>query len=160
LIKRGYTEKSLSAIWNSMNNIEENDDGMRTKDDYFVGVDGEIANDVPLKFIRNLKNPEDISTDLVSSVIMFADMAINYKNKQAIDSVLKVLRYNMEDATRTTNKKKYVWFGENVKSNEQSIKMFDSMMNSHMYGNQWVGKNKEGGPSKAKIATFKTVDAF
>ena len=34
------------------------------------------------------------------------------------------------------------------------------MLNSHMYGNQWTGKNKQGGPSRTKIATFKTVEAF
>ena len=161
IIKRGYSEKSISAIWNSIFRIEANDEDMRTKEDYFVGVDGEIANNVPLKFIRNLKNQEDVSTDLVSSVIMFADMAINYKNKSAIDSTLKLLRYNMNEATRATNKNKYgIFGGRKLDSNEYSIEMFDSMMNSHMYGNQWVGKNKQGGPSKSKIATFKTVDAF
>lgn len=160
IIKRGYSEKSLSAIWNAMTNIEANDDDMRTKEDYFVGVDGEVANNVPLKFIRNLKNPEDISTDLVSSVIMFADMAINYKNKTAIDATLKLLRYNMDEATRMTEKKKYMVFGRKLESNEYSKQMFDAMLDSHMYGNQWSGKNKTGGPSRAKIATFKTVDAF
>jgi hypothetical protein len=104
-----------------MTNIEANDDDMRTKEDYFVGVDGEVANNVPLKFIRDLKNPEDISTDLVSSVIMFADMAINYKNKSAIDATLKLLRYNMDEASRITNKNKYgILGGKKLESNEYS----------------------------------------
>jgi hypothetical protein len=99
-LKRGYSTKAIQGMWNSMTNIEANDDLLRTKQDYFVGVDGEIANDVPLKFIRDLKNKEDLSTDLVSSVIMFADMALNYKNKSEIDSKLKILRYNMDNEIR------------------------------------------------------------
>ena len=67
-----------------------------------------MANDVPLKFIRNIKNPELLSTDLVSSVILFADMALNYKNKNVIDSTLKLLRYNMDPENRKVYNKKLI----------------------------------------------------
>lgn len=161
LLRRGFTTKALQGIWQSITSIEENDDDMRVKDDYFVGVDGEVANDVPLKFIRPLKNPENISTDVVSSVIMFADMAINYKNKRGIDATLKLLRYNMEQATRETDKSKYgVFGGRKITSNENSIKMYDSMMDVLMYGNKWAGKPEEGGPSKTQVALHKSMDAF
>lgn len=160
LIKRGYSGKSLNAMVQSIFNIEANDDRLRTKQDYFIGPDGEVANDVPLKFIRDLKNKEDLSTDLVSSVIMFADMALNYKNKREIDSKLKILRYNMDKTVRDVYETKLKPKSEQAaKDNDNSLKMFDSMMDTSMYGNKFEG-SKEGGPSKTRVALHKTADAF
>ena len=160
LIKRGYTEKSLKAIWESMTTIEANDDRLRTKQDYFMGPDGEIANDVPLKFIRDLKNKEDLSTDLVSSVIMFADMALNYKNKSEIDSKLKILRYNLDKNVRDVYETKLKPKSEQAaKENDNSVKMFDSMMDTSMYGNKFSTSSGEG-PSKTRVMLHKTADAF
>lgn len=162
IIKRGYSQKAISGIWNSMFFMEANDDNARTKEDYFVGTDGEMANDVPLKFIRRLKNPEDISTDLVSSVILFADMALNYKNKSGIDATLKLLRYNMDPENRNIYNKKLKPKSEPVsesEANKNSRAMFDSMMDVLMYGNKF-GDPKTGGPGKTTVAIQKTADAF
>lgn len=160
VLKRGYSSKAIKAMWDSMTSIEENDEDMRTKQDYFIGVDGQVANDVPLKFIRNLKNMEDLSTDVVSSVILFADMALNYKNKFVIDSTLKLLRYNMDPDNREIYDNKLKPKSEPVsKSNKNSIKMYDSMMDTLMYGNKF-GDKDSGGPGKVTVAVQKTADAF
>lgn len=160
LIHKGYTTKALSGILNSIVSIEENDELLRTKQDYFVGVDGEIANDVPLKFLRDLKYKENLSTDIVTSVILFADMAINYKNKNDVDSKLRILRYNMDKSVRDVYESKLMPKTEQAsKSNKNSVKMFDSMMDVSMYGNKF-GKTEEGGPGKITVAIHKTADAF
>lgn len=160
ILKRGYTTKAIQGLWNSITGIEANDDLLRTKQDYFVGVDGEIANDVPLKFIHDLKNMSDLSTDIVSSVIMFVDMTLNYKNKSEVDSKLKILRYNLDKDVREVYESKLKPKSEqSAKENENSTKMFDSMMDVSMYGNKF-GKTSEGGPSKARVALHKTADAF
>lgn len=160
VLKRGYSVKAIQGLWNSMTNVEANDELLRTKQDYFVGVDGEVANDIPLKFIRDLKNKEDLSTDLVSSVILFADMAINYKNKSEIDSKLKILRYNMDEDVRAIYEGSIKPRSEqSAKSNANSVKMFDSMMDTSMYGNKF-GQTDEEGPSKTRVAIHKTADAF
>ena len=160
ILKRGYSTKAIQSIWQSITSIEENDEDMRTKQDYFIGVDGEIANDVPLKFIRNLKDPQNLSTDLVSSVILFADMALNYKNKIGIDASLKLLRYNMDPEIRETYDNKLKPKSEPKSgSNTQSIKMYDSMMDVLMYGNKY-GDRTENGPSKITVGVQKTADAF
>lgn len=160
ILKRGYSTKAIQSIWQSITSIEENDEDMRTKQDYFIGVDGEIANDVPLKFIRNLKDPQNLSTDLVSSVILFADMALNYKNKTGIDASLKLLRYNMDPEVRNIYDNKLKPKSEpKSESNAQSIKMYDSMMDVLMYGNKY-GDRTENGPSKITVGVQKTADAF
>lgn len=160
LVKSGYSVKAIQGLWNSITKIEENDELLRTKQDYFIGVDGEVANDVPLKFIHDIKDKQNLSTDLVSSVILFADMAINYKNKREIDSKLKVLRYNMDTNIRDVYEKKLKPKSEqSAKSNKNSVKMFDSMMDVSMYGNKF-GNPSEEGPSKTRVAVHKTADAF
>ena len=160
IIKRGYSTKSIQGLWNSMTNIEANDELLRTKQDYFVGVDGEVANDVPLKFIRELKNKEDLTTDIVSSVIMFVDMALNYKNKSEVDAKLKVLRYNMDEKIREVYESKLKPKSEQAaKENKNSLKMFDSMMDVSMYGNKF-GNTSEEGPSRVRVALHKTADVF
>lgn len=160
ILKRGYSVKAIQGLWDSITSIEENDDLLRTKQDYFMGVDGEVANDVPIKFIRSLKNPENLTTDLVSSVIMFADMAINYKNKSEIDAKLKLLRYNLDPYIRAVYESKLMPKTEQqAKSNEHSIDMFDSMMDVLMYGNKF-GKGEEGAPKKTTVALHKAADAF
>jgi len=87
---------TASKLWESLTTVEENDESMRTNEDYATNPDGSIATDVPLKFVRKLKNPEDITTDVVGSVILFVNMALNYKNKQEIDARIKTLRFNLD----------------------------------------------------------------
>lgn len=139
IIKNGFSN-TLESLYESATSVEENDESMRTSDDYITNPDGTVATDVPLKFIRKLKHPENITTDIAGSTILFANMAINYKNKVEIDAILKTLRYNLDyknrqDLYRSTNR-------ENPDDlspfdNENSIQMFDSMVNKHVYGNQW-----------------------
>jgi hypothetical protein len=83
--RRGW-KTTIQDLYESATTVEENDESMRTKEDYVTNPDGSVATDVPLKYVRKLKNPEKITTDIVGAVILFANMAINYKNKCEIDS--------------------------------------------------------------------------
>lgn len=133
-------KKTADLIHQSAFNVEENDESMRTSEDYVTNPDGTIATDIPLKYVRKLKNPESITTDIAGSVILFVEMALNYKNKLEIDSRLKALRYNMDfenrkklyNSTKMENEDELSPF-----DNENSINMYDSMLNKHVYGNQW-----------------------
>lgn len=112
---------------------------MRTSEDYITNPDGTVATDVPLKFVRKLKHPEMITTDIAGSVILFANMALNYKNKSEIDAKIKAIRYNLDFKNREDLYKNSEDTDElSPYDNENSIKMFDSMANKHVYGNQWT----------------------
>lgn len=142
---------TFQALWESATNVQENDESMRTSDQYATNPDGSIATDIPLKFIRKLKHPEYITTDVVGSVILFINMAVNYKNKTAIDAQLKTLRYNMDFKNRDILHKEQV--KENPEEippfdNKYSQKMYDSMMNKHVYGNQWASDSNQPNSSQ------------
>lgn len=140
-IAKNGVGNTLEALYESATNVEENDESMRTSADYITNPDGTVATDVPLKFIRKLKHPENITTDIAGSVILFANMALNYKNKTEIDSTLKALRYNLDyqnrqDLYRSTSREDSDELSPF--DNENSVTMFDSMVNKHVYGNQWA----------------------
>jgi len=91
----GYRNVSR-AIFDAITTIEENDENMRTSGDYPTNPDGTVATDIPLKFVRPLNDMSRLSTDISSMVIMFAEMGLNYKNKQQINNTVKAIRYNMD----------------------------------------------------------------
>lgn len=132
---------TLQALYESATNVEENDESMRTSDDYITNPDGTVATDIPLKFVRKLKNPERITTDIAGSVILFANMALNFKNKSEIDAKIKAIRYNLDFKNRQDLYNQEKADDPDAMApfdNENSIKMFDSMTNKHVYGNQWT----------------------
>lgn len=133
LHKQGLTN-TLKALYQSATTVEENDESMRTSEDYMTSPDGSVATDVPLKFVRRLKHPEMITTDIAGSVILFANMALNYKNKSEIDAKIKSVRYNLDIGNR---EKLYANDEIPASDNKHSKSMFDSMTNKHVYGNQW-----------------------
>ena len=46
--------------------------------------DGSTNTSLPLRYVYPLKDPSNIGTNISSMVAQFANMAINYRNKQEI----------------------------------------------------------------------------
>jgi len=154
LLRNGF-KNTAQALFDSITTVEENDESMRTADDYMTNPDGSIATDVPLKFVRKLKDPSRLTTDIAGSVILFANMALNYKNKCEIDAQLKTLRYNLDP-----NNRKDVELSQDEFSpsdDDNSLSQFDSMLNKHMYNNQWSTKPQEGPNSRTVVAWNKAM---
>ena len=146
---------TFKALWESATTVEENDEGMRTDDQQSLNPDGSYSTDIPLKFLRRLKHPEYITTDITGAVIMFIHMATNYKYKQQIDPILKTFRYNLDQGNRDILQKQ---LKDEIapNDNKKSIKMYDTMLNKHVYDNQWVKDQNQmeyGTGDKKKIAT-------
>jgi hypothetical protein len=135
LLNNGFKNTAV-ALFDAITTVQENDESMRTADDYMTNPDGSVATDVPLKFVRRLKDPSRLTTDVVGSVILFMNMALNYKNKTEIDAQLKTLRFNMDPNFRSGIELEKDEFAPSDNSN--SVDMFDSMLNNHMYNNQWT----------------------
>jgi len=128
------TGNTFRALWRSATTVEENDEGMRTDDEQSMNPDGSYSTDVPLKYLRKLKHPEYITTDVTSAVIMFINMATNYKYKQQIDPILKTFRYNLDQDNREILQKQ---INDDIapSDDKNSIKMYDTMLNKHVYSN-------------------------
>ena len=154
LLNNGF-KNTAAALFDSITTVQENDESMRTTDDYMTNPDGSVATDVPLKFVRRLKDPSRLTTDVVGSVILFMNMALNYKNKTEIDAQLKTLRFNMDPNFRAGVELEKDEFAPSDNSN--SVDMFDSMLNNHMYNNQWTKAPQTGADSRTMVAWKKTM---
>lgn len=71
----------------------ETDQDVSTNMDLARRPDGTVVNNIPIRFIRKLKNPSVQSTDVLGSVMMFYDMACNYKNKSQNLPTLELIKY-------------------------------------------------------------------
>lgn len=130
----GNTAKEL---WASATSIQANDVEMRKIEEGLRNPDGSIAVNIPHRFIAPLKNPETITHDVTSAVIMFMQASKNYKYKTQIQSQLEAIRYALDKENRD----------EKAIDVDVSRATYDAMMNTSMYGNEWFRKNN---PTQSK----------
>lgn len=75
--------------------IVETDTQFLPNEEYETRPDGSKIQNIPLRFIRRLDNPEYISSDVIGSIIKFYDMAKNYqikaRNASKLTSILNEL---------------------------------------------------------------------
>lgn len=89
--------------------------------------DGTRINYVAKKFTRKLENPEVISTDILSSLILYWESAHKYKTMIKEAPALENLQEQMGN-------RKYIKGRKILKGNESNLyKMVDSFLNSHVY---------------------------
>lgn len=70
------------AIWGSWSGSEaETQADASTNFDLPRRPDGTLINDIPVRWVHRLKDPSKINSDVIGSVIMFYDMALNFKTK-------------------------------------------------------------------------------
>ena len=119
-------------LFDSIVSVQENDTEMRSIDSYITNPDGSRGLSIPRRFTRMLDDPSTITTDIVSAVKLYAHMAINYKNSQAIESQLEALMYEMDDSNRIKQS-----VDDIINSGKNSHEMFKQMMETHLYDNQW-----------------------
>ena len=64
--------------------------------DYQLRPDGTRSMNIPVRYIRRLDDPRKINTDILSSVIDFYTMSVNYKNKSKHLSEVQAILYRTE----------------------------------------------------------------
>ena len=122
--KKG-TKSALDNIREQFLNVNTNDYDQRSTDDLYLGPDQTVNQNIPLKFIGKLKDREKYTYDITSAVLMYVNMASNYKNKRNILTKLQALRYAQDPENRE----------ETVNDTKNLRSQYDSMMDSHVYGN-------------------------
>lgn len=122
--KKG-TKSALDNIREQFLNVNTNDYDQRSTDDLYLGPDQTVNQNIPLKFIGKLKDREKYTYDITSAVLMYVNMASNYKNKRNILTKLQALRYAQDPDNRE----------ETVNDTKNLRSQYDSMMDSHVYGN-------------------------
>lgn len=122
--KKG-TKSALDNIREQFLNVNTNDYDQRSTDDLYLGPDQTVNQNIPLKFIGKLKDREKYTYDVTSAVLMYVNMASNYKNKRNILTKLQALRYAQDPENRE----------ETINDTKNLRSQYDSMMDSHVYGN-------------------------
>jgi hypothetical protein len=59
-------------------NFNVNESDTEINDDFYTLPDGTRINSVPLRYVQMLRNPANITADVVGSVIAYYDMAVNF----------------------------------------------------------------------------------
>lgn len=122
--KKGM-KNTLDTIREQFLHINTNDYDQRSTDDLYLGPDQTVNQNIPLKFIGKLRDRSKYTYDVTSAVLMYVNMASDYKNKRDILTKLQALRYAQDPENRQ----------DNVNDTENLRSQYDSMMDSHVYGN-------------------------
>ena len=120
-------------MWNAWTDINNNDDYIRSRDEYRLQLDGTTsANDLNIRF-ENIENQQNISEDIVQATIAYMIQASNYKHKSEILPIIETYQQAMDDENRGVDQ-----YGNTYKytSSKNSSKMFKHMMDAHVYDNR------------------------
>ena len=136
LLSRG----NLGAILRSSQEVQNDDTDMRNIDAGIRNADGTIDFDIPLRLLHELKDMRTLSSDVVQSVMLYVQMAYNYRNKKAIQDTLQTIHDNLTSDVRSRTATDYDRFKDNPTDmteaidDENSLKQYEAMMDSTMYG--------------------------
>ena len=132
------TRGNIKAILKSAYEVQNDDSDMRNIDDAIKKADGTIDFDIPLRLLQDLKDMRTLSSDVVQSVILYAQMAYNYRNKKAIQDTMQTIHDNLTSDVRGRTATDYDRFNNTnmdpAVDDEESLKQYEAMMDSTLYG--------------------------
>ena len=139
-IVKGVVNTS-KELWNRMFNVNENDEAFRTQQSMQTSPDGSTNTSLPLRYVSPLKDPSNIGTNISSMVAQFANMSINYRNKQEILPKLQLFQYNLDQQIREQQSE----FGKNDQYNlgENQKQAYKNLLDTHVYENNPVNTNSK-----------------
>lgn len=114
---------TVKKMYEGFVTVQENDTEMRTKHSYITNPDESKAMSLPLRFYYDLEDKSTVATDVTGMVKLFVHMATNYKNSADIESMMKVLQYNLHRGE-----------GKKGKNSEDLAKQ---LMQRHFYEDVW-----------------------
>lgn len=144
---------------------EDSEFGSNIKRDF----NGKEVYDLPLFYIKKLDNPEFLSRDTASSLVTFANMAINYSEMSKIIDIMELgtdVMSQREAFINRNNKfatEKLQAMGIKVSSkikvtgNNNFVTAYQNLLNSQMYGRLKLDNEIKIGNTKlstSKVATF------
>lgn len=111
----------------------EQDKDVSTNWDLPRRPDGTVVNNIPIRFIKRLEDPKLISTDVIGSVMMYYDMAMNYALKSQNLPSLELL----ENAIDPTNAKPFIHNGRTrLEKLDKQYEKVKNLMDFRYYGKE------------------------
>lgn len=140
-------KETLRYFYESTTGIQARDIDMSTGEDFAMNPDGTRVLNVPKRFVQRLDNPQWQSSDVVGSVIMFMNAALQYKHRNEVVDMLETMHQNLNPTNRD-------YAGSDVKykyTAQNQYDTFTAMMNTHMYGQQY---DTQTGQDRSRTKTF------
>lgn len=150
IISRIFTtglKETLRYFYESATGIQARDIDMSTGEDFAMNPDGTRVLNVPKRFVQRLDNPQWQSSDVVGSVIMFMNAALQYKYRNKVVDMIETMHQNLNPTNRD-------YAGSDVKykyTAQNQYDTFTTMMNTHMYGQQY---DTQTGQDRSRTKTF------
>ena len=150
---------SFGAIFRSSQEVQNDDTDMRNINAGIRNADGTIDFDIPLRLLQDLKDMRNLSSDVVQSVMLYVQMAYNYRNKKAIQDTLQTIHDNLTPNVRSRTATDYDRFKDNPTDmteaidDENSLTQYEAMMDSTMYGMD-TGKSSKAHKEATKQEVF------
>lgn len=115
--------------------------------------DGTIVNNIPIRFVKRLEDPSIISSDIIGSVLLYYDMALNYKIKSEKLPALELIQEAINPNTKTKQSSK-----NKLPKQYQKMKQ---LMDYRMYGKESkLGGDDTKSYSKVQKATMQISKKF
>lgn len=86
-------------------NLMEKDTDVSTNWDLPRRPDGTIVSNIPIRFVKRLEDPSIISSDVIGSVLLYYDMALNYKLKSEKLPALELIQEAVNPQRKAGGKK-------------------------------------------------------
>ena len=113
--------RKVGYFWSRLTKVDDNSMYLNNNE-VVTRPDGTIVYNIPIRFLK-CEHPESISSDLVSSVSMFYNMANNFKYKSEIENDLLILQHTLD-------------LRNNVQNNSNgSVKALENLIQGNIYGN-------------------------
>lgn len=157
-IRKSYTERlseslragNLSKAWDDTKTALKEQIMRQADDKDFGGMDAEDFNGnpietLPIYFIRSAGNPEDISRDTTSTMLMYANMVNEYHSMNKVVDTLEFMRDQSEDRAvlpginNVQGRKTYNAEQRSMDTNKQS-----NNTNIHLRMREWFSSNVYG----------------
>lgn len=128
------------------------DDTEGRQDEDYVNQNGKwVLDSVATRYINELEDPNQISSDLAYTVGQFFRMTKNYINKKAIQPQLETLGYNLNGENRDE---------EYSTSGSRQYDIYRRMLKQLLYEDNMANQNEGQKPSKRLIAAQKAANSL
>lgn len=135
---------------------ERDDDDINYEDqDLKIRANGTRINTVPTRYIKPLKHPEYITSDVIGSVIAFTEMTNNFVVKTQLSSELEAVKHQLLDRQDPG-----IASLHNRQSTKNIIKQLTNMMDDQLYSNTTKHGDKTSNFSPKEELLIKFMTKF
>lgn len=131
--------------------VTSDDTNERQSEDYIMQNGKWVLNSIATRYINDLEDTNQISSDLAYTVGQFYRMTKNYLNKKAVQPYLETLGYNLQGENRDT---KYATTGT------RQYDIYQKMLKQLLYESNMTNQTQGKMPSKTLIAAQKAANSL